>query len=81
MKTSKLTVTISKESYERIEKEKMRRGLTRSAVVNQMISFYFQKMQDLEKEKKYIAGYKNKPERTEDIAALETIQAEAMGEF
>jgi len=81
MRTAKLTVTISKESYDRIEKEKRRRGLTRSALVNQMIGYYFDKDREKEKDKKYVAGYKNKPELIEEIAALEKTQAAVMGEF
>jgi len=81
MKTSKLTVTISKESYERIEREKKRQGLTRSALVDHMIDFYFEKVNDMEKEKRYIEGYKNIPEHTEEIAVLEVLEASALGEF
>jgi len=81
MKTAKLTVTISKDSYERIEKEKKQRGLNRSALVNQIINFYFEKEKEMEKVKKYIAGYKKKPENIEEIAALDQLQSTVLGEF
>jgi hypothetical protein len=81
MNTAKLTVTISKEQYERIEKEKKRRGLTRSALVSQMIGFFFEKEKEREKEKKYVAGYRKRPELVEELAVIEKVQAAVLGEF
>ena len=81
MKTAKLTVTIPCDKYERIEKEKKQLGLNRSSFVNLMISFFFHEEDEAEKVKRYIAGYKKKPEDVKKIAAMENIQLKSLGEF
>ncbi|PKN01922.1 MAG: hypothetical protein CVU77_03025 [Elusimicrobia bacterium HGW-Elusimicrobia-1] len=81
MNTAKLTVTIPCDKYERIEKEKKQKGLNRSAFVNLMISFFFQEEDEAEKVKRYISGYKKKPEDIKKIAAFENIQSKSLGEF
>ncbi|MBU2495216.1 MAG: ribbon-helix-helix protein, CopG family [Candidatus Omnitrophica bacterium] len=81
MNIARLTVTIPREKYERIEKEKNRRGLNRSAFVNQAIDSFFQKEDEAEKDKKYVAGYKKKPENRAEVEALTKSSAEIWGEF
>ena len=81
MNTAKLTITIPRDKYERIEKEKKQRGLNRSAFVNQAIDIFFQKEDEAEKVKRYMAGYKKKPENIEEISAMEKTQAATLGEF
>jgi len=81
MNIARLTVTLPREKYERIEKEKKKKGLNRSAFVNQAIDVFFQKEDEAEKDKKYVAGYKKKPENTEEIEALTKSSAEIWGEF
>ena len=81
MNTAKLTITIPRDKYERIEKEKRRKGLNRSAFVSQAIDIFFQKEDEAGKVKRYLAGYKRKPENIAEISALEKIQATTLGEF
>ena len=81
MNTAKLTVTIPRDKYERIEKEKRQRGLNRSAFVSQAIDVFFQKEDEAGKVKRYIAGYKKKPETITEIPAMEKVQATTLGEF
>ena len=81
MNTAKLTITIPRDKYERIEKEKKQKGLNRSAFVNQIIDIFFQKEDEAGKVKRYIAGYKKKPENMAEISAMEKVQAITLGEF
>ena len=81
MNIARLTVTIPREKYERIEKEKNRRGLNRSAFVNQAIDSFFQKEDEAEKDKRYVAGYKKKPENIEKINAMLKVSVTTFGEF
>ena len=81
MNIARLTVTLPREKYERIEKEKNRRGLNRSAFINQAIDSFFQKEDEAEKDKKYVAGYKEKPENTAEISAMMKVSVTTFGEF
>jgi len=81
MNTARLIVTIPKDEYERIEREKKEKGMSRSAFVHQIIEFFFRREDMAKKEEKYIAGYKKKPEDTKEITALEKLAVETMGEF
>lgn len=74
----RLTVTISHEEYERIEEEKKKKGVSRSALVQEIIKFFFTKEDEQFKIKKYINGYKRIPEKTNYIAQLEQVQFEAL---
>ncbi len=78
MSKLKLTVTISHEEYERIEEEKKKKGLSRSAFVQEIIKFFFAKEDEQFKIKKYIDGYKRIPEETNYIAQLEQVQFETL---
>jgi len=78
MPKSRLTVTISRNDYERIEEEKRKKGVSRSALVEEIIKFFFVKEDEQFKIKKYIDGYKKIPEKTNDIAQLEQVQFETL---
>ncbi|MCK5767184.1 MAG: ribbon-helix-helix protein, CopG family [Candidatus Atribacteria bacterium] len=78
MPKSKLTVTISRNDYERIEEEKRKKGVSRSALVESMIKFFFVKEDEQFKIKKYIDGYKKIPEKINDIVQLEQVQCEIL---
>jgi len=78
MPKSRLTVTISRNDYERIEEEKRKKGVSRSALVEEIIKFFFVKEDEQFKIKKYIDGYKKIPEKTNDMAQLEQVQFETL---
>ena len=78
MSKLKLTVTITHEEYERIEEEKKKKGLSRSAFVQEIIKFFFAKEDEQFKIKKYIDGYKRVPEKTNYITQLEQVQFETL---
>jgi len=78
MPKSRLTVTISRNDYERIEEEKRKKGVSRSALVESIIKFFFVKEDEQFKIKKYIDGYKKIPEKINDIVQLEQVQFEIL---
>lgn len=78
MPKSRLTVTISRNDYERIEEEKRKKGVSRSALVEEIIKFFFVKEDEQFKIKKYIDGYKKIPEKINDIVQLEQVQFEIL---
>ncbi len=73
-----MTVTIPHEEYERIEEEKKKKGVSRSALVQEIIKFFFVKEDEQFKINKYIDGYKRIPEKTNYIAQLEQVQFEVL---
>jgi len=81
MNTAKLTVTIPTDKYERIEKEKKEKGLTRSALINTALDYFFGKEDESKKESIYIAGYKKKPENIKEIEAVAKAGSQTFGEF
>ena len=80
MSKLRLTVTISHEEYERIEQEKKKKGVSRSALVQEIIKFFFVKEDEQFKIKKYIDGYKRIPEKINYMAQLEQAQFETLDE-
>ena len=78
MSKLRLTVTIPHDEYERIEEEKKKKGISRSALVQEIIKFFFVKEDEQFKIKKYIDGYKRIPEKTNFIAQLEQVQFETL---
>ena len=78
MSKLKLTVTIPHDEYERIEEEKKKKGISRSALVQEIIESFFVKKDEQFKIKKYIDGYQRIPEKTNYIAQLEQIQFETI---
>ncbi len=78
MSKVRLTVTIPREEYERIEQGKKKKGVSRSALVQEIIKLFFEKEDEQFKIKKYINGYKRIPEKTNYITQLEQVQFEAL---
>jgi metal-responsive CopG/Arc/MetJ family transcriptional regulator len=78
MSKIRLTVTIPHKEYERIEEEKKKKGISRSAAVEEMVKLFFTKEDEKLKIKKYIEGYKRIPEKTNYIAQLEQVQFEIL---
>lgn len=78
MSKLRLTVTIPHEEYERIEQAKKKKGVSRSALVQEIIKFFFLKEDEQFKIKKYIDGYRRIPEKTNYIAQLEQVQFEVL---
>lgn len=80
MSKLRLTVTIPHEDYERIEEEKKKKGISRSALVQEIVKFFFAKEDEQFKINKYIDGYKRIPEKTNYVAQLEQVQFEVLDE-
>jgi len=81
MNTTRLTVTIPKDEFKRIEDEKRRRNLSRSAFIHEIIGSFFKKEEDKSKIARYVAGYRKKPEDIKELSAMEKLQVETLGEF
>ena len=79
METIRLTVTIPEKEYKKIEDEKRKKGINRSALVQEMIGVYFKNEEERQNVARYIEGYRRKPEKASP--ALDKAQAETLGEF
>ena len=81
MQFVRLTVTIPRLEFERIERTKKKLGLNRSALLKTIIDFFFQKEDEKEKIARYEAGYSENPEDLRDIHHLEKTQIETLGAY
>lgn len=81
MNTARLTVTLPREVFQRVEKEKKKRCVSRSAFVDTALEEFFRREDETEKEARYIAGYKKKPENLKEITALVGIQAAVVEDY
>lgn len=81
MRSIRLTVTIPMFEFEQIERAKKRRGLNRSALLKEIIDFFFKREVEKTNIERYVDGYKRKPENPAEIARLEKVQADTFGEF
>jgi len=81
MNVTKLTVTISNDNYSKIEEERKKQNLSRSAFVDRIAKAYFEgKMRD-ELVKRYMEGYIKIPEDINEVNALTEVQSSVLGEF
>lgn len=81
MNTARLTVTLPNEVFQRVEKEKKKRHVSRSAFIDTALEDYFRREDEKGKEACYIAGYKKKPENLKEITALAGIQAAVVEDY
>ena len=81
MRSIRLTVTIPRFEFEQIERAKKRRGLNRSALLKEIIDFFFTREAEKSKIERYVDGYKRKPENLAELSRLERTQLDALGEF
>lgn len=81
MKTTKLTVTVPVENFRKIEVTKKKLGITRSALIQNMIELFFRRETEAEKISRYVAGYRKKPESVKNFSGLEKVQSEILESF
>jgi len=81
MNSVRVTFTLPREDYKFIEQIRNKNGMKRSRVLQQMVEFYKQKINENEKIAKYVAGYQRKPENIRNIKTYEHEQAKLMGDF
>ncbi len=75
--TVKTGVSLPREEYWELEKIRRKMGLSRSALFEKALSFWLKSLQEQEKIKQYIEGYKKHPESVTEIKAMEKAAAEA----
>ena len=81
MNAVRLTVTIPREEFRKIEEAKRQRHINRSVFLQEIIRFFFAREDEQDKISRYIAGYRKKPEKMEEISALTKAQMEILGGF
>jgi len=81
MNTVKLTVTVPRDDFRMIEQEKKQQGLTRSALIQKIVEFFFQRRMTEQKIIAYIHGYKKKPEKIHESLAWTSAQMQVFGKF
>jgi len=64
--TVKVAISLPKEKYQAVEKMRKKVRKTRSALVSEALSLWLEEARKKELIKRYIAGYKQHPESTED---------------
>ena len=74
MKNIRLTITLDRNSYKKIEDEKKRKNTTRSSLIQQIIQYYFDRKREEESINQYIKGYQKIPEKVDKVAEWEDEQ-------
>jgi len=78
LKNRRLTITLDENNYRKLENEKKKRNSNRSALIKEIIQYYFNRRTQEEKVKQYIKGYQEFPENTEKVAELEKEQYQVL---
>ena len=81
MNAVRLTVTIPREEFRKIEETKRQRHINRSVLLQEIIRSFFARKNEQDKISRYIAGYGKKPEKTGEISAFTKAQMEILGGF
>lgn len=74
MKNVRITITLDKDSYKKIEDEKERKNTARSSLIQQIIQYYFDRKREEEDINRYIKGYQEIPEKVDKVAEWEDEQ-------
>jgi metal-responsive CopG/Arc/MetJ family transcriptional regulator len=80
LKTSKIAISLPMEDLEKIERIRKKRGLQRSAVIDEAIRFWLGSLEEEQMVKQYEDGYRKKPESLEELKAMEEASAKAFEE-
>jgi len=74
LKNVRITITLDKDSYKKIEDEKERKNVARSSLIQQIIQYYFDRKKEEEDINRYIKGYQEIPEKVDKVAEWEDKQ-------
>ena len=74
LKNVRITITLDKDSYKKIEDEKERKNTARSSLIQQIIQYYFDRKREEEDINRYIKGYQEIPEKVDKVAEWEDEQ-------
>ena len=76
MASTKIAVSLPKETLRQVERTRKERGLARSKVILQALQLWLDRLEESEKIAQYEAGYRRVPE---DRAALKAYERAAVG--
>lgn len=77
-KAIKMAISLPKEEFLMIEKLRRKLDLSRSALIDEAIRFWLAKRSEREQILQYEQGYRKRPEKVQDLRALEKAQLEAI---
>lgn len=77
-KVIKMAISLPKEEFLMIEKLRRKLDLSRSALIDEAIRFWLAKRSERERIHQYELGYRKKPEKVQELRALEKAQLEAI---
>jgi len=80
IKTSKITISLPREDFARIERIRKALGYERSAIIDKAIRLWLKEWEEKEAVKRYEKGYRKIPEYIREIKAIEETAAEAFAE-
>lgn len=75
----KIAISLPKEDYEKLEEIRKAMGIARSIVIDKAIRFWLKWIEEKELIKRYEMGYRKKPEKVNDLKALESAELEVLG--
>ncbi len=78
--TVKMAISLPKEDFIMIEKLRRELNIPRSTLIDQAIRFWFSKRAEREQIHQYEQGYRKKPEKAQELRALERAQMEVLPE-
>jgi hypothetical protein len=67
-KVTKVTISVPSGLFNRLEQERRRLNLTRSALFSELAARLVRELEDAELEAQYAAGYEKHPEGSDDLA-------------
>ena len=80
IKSSKIAISLPIENLKRIEKLRKELKIQRSAIIDMAISFWLENMEKQKMIERYEEGYRNQPEKVDEIKVIENLSAEAFDE-
>ena len=69
-KTTKIALSVQKETLSQLEQMRAQLGLTRSAAADEAFRLWVREKLERELEDRYVKGYEKKPERSSETEAL-----------
>jgi len=81
MAVQKVTFSLPRPLYRTAERVRQRTRQTRSAVMQEALRLWIARQNEATRVKRYVDGYRRKPERAADVAGLDDLAAEAWADL
>ena len=78
MNTVRLITTLDKNTFEKLENEKNKKNIRQSALIQQIIQYYFTTEMQEKKIEHYLSGYQKTPEQTGRVVEVEKEQCQVL---